>query len=377
MRPTKQQHLDRTRTPKRILALDGGGIRGILTLEYLGVIEEMLRKRSGADLLLCDYFDLIGGTSTGSIIAAALACGLSVDQLKRLYGEIGTSVFKEKFWRKGLFVPKFPAAPVRQALDAHLGADTPLDGERVRTGLMIMTKRLDTGSPWPLHNHPDARYAREDGRLMLNQIVRASTAAPTYFEPEQIAISTRDGNVVEGAFVDGGVSPFNDPALQLLMVAALHGHGFRWQTGRDKLLLVSVGTGTYRQTFTAEALLAKPPLEQGLRSLQSLMDDCAQVNQGILQWLTCCVTPRTIDRAVQDMKLDSESGPQLATYVRYNVQLESGWLKTELEIDRTQDKLARIAEMDNPSNMDELAAIGRVAAARQVKAEHFPAAFDV
>jgi patatin-like phospholipase/acyl hydrolase len=233
MRPTKQQHLDRTRTPKRILALDGGGIRGILTLEYLGVIEEMLRKRSGADLLLCDYFDLIGGTSTGSIIAAALACGLSVDQLKRLYGEIGTSVFKEKFWRKGLFVPKFPAAPVRQALDAHLGADTPLDGERVRTGLMIMTKRLDTGSPWPLHNHPDARYAREDGRLMLNQIVRASTAAPTYFEPEQIAISTRDGNVVEGAFVDGGVSPFNDPALQLLMVAALHGHGFRWQTGRD------------------------------------------------------------------------------------------------------------------------------------------------
>jgi hypothetical protein len=376
MRPTKQQHLDRTRTPKRILALDGGGIRGILTLEYLAVIEEMLRRRSGADFLLCDYFDLIGGTSTGSIIAAALACGMSVDQLKRLYGEIGTSVFKDKFWRKGLFVPKFPAEPVRHALDAHLGADTSLDSERVRTGLMIMTKRLDTGSPWPLHNHPDARYARQDGRLLLNQVVRASTAAPTYFEPEQIAIATRDGNVVKGAFVDGGVSPFNDPALQLLMVAALHGHGFRWQTGRDKLLLVSVGTGTYRQTFTAEALLAKPPLEQGLRSLQSLMDDCVHVNQGILQWLTRCVTPRTIDRAVQDMKPDSEAGPQLATYARYNVELEAGWLKTELEIDRTHDKLARIAEMDNPSNMNELAAIGKVAAERQVKAEHFPADFD-
>src|SRR3954449_8490215 len=79
MPPTKQQHLDRTTAPKRILSLDGGGIRGILTLEYLDAIEGMLKNRSGReDFLLCDYFDLIGGTSTGSIIAAGLACGMSV-----------------------------------------------------------------------------------------------------------------------------------------------------------------------------------------------------------------------------------------------------------------------------------------------------------
>src|SRR6516165_1075454 len=67
---SKQQHLDRSTGPKRILALDGGGIRGILTLEYLSAIENILRTRSGrGDFLLCDYFDLIGGTSTGSTIA--------------------------------------------------------------------------------------------------------------------------------------------------------------------------------------------------------------------------------------------------------------------------------------------------------------------
>jgi uncharacterized protein len=72
---SKQQLLDRTTAPKRILSLDGGGIRGILTLEYLSAIEGMLKKRSSRDdFLLCDYFDLIGGTSTGSIIAAGLAC---------------------------------------------------------------------------------------------------------------------------------------------------------------------------------------------------------------------------------------------------------------------------------------------------------------
>ena len=375
---TKQQHLDRAKAPKRILALDGGGIRGILTLEYLGVIENMLRKRSGRnDFLLCDYFDLIGGTSTGSIIAAALACGMSVDELRQLYHEIGASAFRGAPWRKGFLVPKYPSGPVQQALDARLGADTTLDSDRIRTGLMIMTKRLDTGSPWPLHNHPDARFAQQDGQLLLTQVVRASTAAPTYFEPEEIAISSRNGTVVAGAFVDGGVSPFNDPALELLMLACLRGYGFRWQKGADKLLLISVGTGTYTRNFKADELLKMVPVEQGLRALQSLMDDCAHVNHALLQWLTNCVTPWTIDRAVEDMKLDSKEGPQVATYARYNVLFETTWLKTEIGIDQPQTNLAKIAEMDNPTNMDELAEIGRLAAKKQVQSEHFPAAFDV
>jgi hypothetical protein len=101
---------------------------------------------------------------------------------------------------------------------------------------MIMTKRLDTGSPWPLNKGGRGNYAAQDGALRLTQIVRASTAAPTYFAPEEIVIHSRDGTAVDGAFVDGGVTPFNDPALQLLMLAALQGHGFCWPTGRDRLL---------------------------------------------------------------------------------------------------------------------------------------------
>lgn len=303
---------------------------------------------------------------------------MSVGEVKDLYRNLGASVFKGSFWRKGLLTPKFPAEPVRKALEDHLGADTTLDSPRIRTGLMVMTKRLDTGSPWPLHNHPGARYHAQDGKLLLIQVVRASTAAPTYVEPEPIATAARDGTVVEeGAFVDGGVSPFYDPALQLLMLAALGGHGFRWQTGKDRLLMVSVGTGTHKQTFSAEKLLGMPAVEQGLRSLQSLMDDCGRMNHAILQWVTNCLTPWTIDSAVGDMKLDSASGPQLATYARYNVLLDQKWLSTEVEIDYGTDKLSKIAEMDDPTNMDELEEIGRLAAARQVKPEHFPAGFDV
>src|SRR6185437_4041885 len=126
------------------------------------------------------YFDLIGGTSTGSIIAAGLACGMSVKAIKALYYGLGTKVFVPT--GLGLVVPKFQTQALQTALDGALGADTTLDSGRILTGLMLMTKRLDTGSPWPLNNGGRGKYAAQDGALRLTQVVRASTAAPTYFE---------------------------------------------------------------------------------------------------------------------------------------------------------------------------------------------------
>jgi hypothetical protein len=107
------------------------------------------------------------------------------------------------------------------------------------------------------------------------------------------------------------------------------------------------------------------------------MDDTARVNHALLQCLTNCVTPWTIDRAVGDMRADSVNGPQLATYARYNVLLEEKWLSTEVKVDYAPHTLAKIAEMDDPSNMNELVKIGRLAAEKQVKGEHFPPNFDV
>ena len=376
MPPTKQQHLDPARAPKRILSLDGGGIRGVLTLEYLEVVEALLRERSeDPNLLLCDYFDLIGGTSTGSIIAAGLACGMPVKDIKKLYYDLGAQVFVPT--GLGLVASKFQAGPLQKALDQALGADTTLDGDKIRTGLMVMTKRLDTGSPWPLNNSGGGRYAAQDGALRLTQVVRASTAAPTYFEPERIQISSRDGSVVDGEFVDGGVSPFNDPALQLLMLAALEGHGFSWPTGKNQLLIISIGTGTFRPPPKSPGLLVPVAGVLGARALLSLMDDCARSNQAMLQWLTDCLTPWQIDRAVGDMKLDSRSGPQLATYARYNVLLEEGWLSSTLKVEVSQERLGALRKMDKPANMQGLAEIGRTAAQLQVKREHFPPAFDL
>ena len=236
---------------------------------------------------------------------------------------------------------------------------------------MIMTKRLDTGSPWPLNNGGRGKFAVQDGGLRLTQPVRASMAAPTYFAPEQIAIHARDGSVVDGAFIDGGLTPFNDPALQLLMLATVEGHGFCWPTGKDRLLIVSVGAGQYKRQRSATAIVGEPAALQGLFALASLMDDCERVNHATLQWLTKCLTPWVIDRAVGDMKLDSQRGPQLATYARYNAILEQAWLKTELGVDLASDKLQQIRKMDEPSNMDDLVDLGRTRRGKAGQARPF------
>src|SRR5687767_12362413 len=94
--PTFEEHF-RPGGQKKILALDGGGIRGALTLGYLKKIETILReKENNQQLVLSDYFDLIGGTSTGAIIAAALAIGKSVDEIADLYMRLGAVIFGEK-----------------------------------------------------------------------------------------------------------------------------------------------------------------------------------------------------------------------------------------------------------------------------------------
>src|SRR5690554_6017135 len=77
--------------PKKLLALDGGGIRGLITVEVLAELERMLRRKLGAgsDFVLADYFDYVAGTSTGAIIAAAIASGMSVDTIRQFYRENG------------------------------------------------------------------------------------------------------------------------------------------------------------------------------------------------------------------------------------------------------------------------------------------------
>ncbi|HXE42346.1 MAG TPA: patatin-like phospholipase family protein, partial [Candidatus Baltobacteraceae bacterium] len=84
---------------KRILALDGGGIRGVFTLQILARIEELFQKeQNNPKLVLADVFDLIAGTSTGAIIAAFLSWGLPVREIEKLYIDHSPTMFAKGRW---------------------------------------------------------------------------------------------------------------------------------------------------------------------------------------------------------------------------------------------------------------------------------------
>jgi hypothetical protein len=85
--------------PKRLLALDGGGIRGHLTLQVLAALEDLLREQSGADerFVLADWFDYVAGTSTGAVLAAGIARGMRVHEIADLYDRLGADMFKKPF----------------------------------------------------------------------------------------------------------------------------------------------------------------------------------------------------------------------------------------------------------------------------------------
>ncbi len=379
---TRDEHLFGT-GPKRILALDGGGIRGILTLGYLKRLEDMLRARYGGDpdFRLSDYFDLIGGTSTGSIIATGLAMGFSVERLQAIYRTLAGEVFKKPLLSLGLFSAKFPEEPLIEALTEHFGDHT-LGSEELKTGVMIMTKRFDTGSPWVIHNNPRSKYfnpphldhtALPNRDFLLRQVVRASTAAPHYFQPERFPVAQG----VDGAFVDGGVSAFNNPSLQLFMMATLKGFGYNWPVGVTKLLLVSVGTGYQKAKLTADEVLGMPAVQLAGMSLLGLMSECDWLGQTLLQWMSDSPTAIPINSEIGDLSDDLLGGRKLLSYLRYNVRFDPAWLKEKIGVEIDDKSVKSLTAMDQPKNIDLLANLGTTAAAVQMKESHLPKAFDI
>ena len=362
--------------PKRLLALDGGGIRGLISLGYLACIEAELRRRYDApDLVLSDYFDLIGGTSTGAIIASALALGWPVEKIHNMYLTLGRDAFRpRKSWLgpvSKLVSAKFDDKAVAALLRDSLG-DRALGSPDLRVGLMVVAKRADTASVWVLVNIPGHKYFAENKDLKLWEVVRASTAAPTYFKPQWISDV---GGGESGVFLDGGVSMHNNPALQLLMVATLEGFALRWPLGDENLLLCSVGTGAFTAAPNKKAMKRYSNLHWLALAAVQLMGDASELNQTVLQWMSRSPMARPIDTQIDRLTGD-QLGPQpLITYLRYNVDLEQRAL-LDVGLDYSSDRVSSLCGMSEVKNIAELDKIGKAAAKAQVKDEHFPLAFD-
>ena len=376
-RPTFHDKLQRSAT-KRLLSLDGGGIRGLITIEILASIEKMLREESGKpDLVLADYFDYIAGTSTGAMIATCLSLGMTVAKVRTFYVANGEAMFD-----KALLLRRFRykyeddklAAMLQQVIKDESGEPThPVLGTgALRTLLLVVMRNATTDSPWPISNNPHATFNARDRddcnlQLPLWQLLRASTAAPVYFPPEEVRVGHQTF-----LFVDGGVTMYNNPSFLLFRMATMGAYRLGWPVGPDKMLLVSVGTGA-SPNANANLDPSDMNLLYNASSIPSALMYAALNEQDML-----C---RVFGACRHGASLDSEIGtlidvpgipglgdvPKLFSYARYNAELSARGL-TALGLPHIDP--THVQKLDSIDYIDDLRAVGHAAAA-EVDRGHF------
>lgn len=374
-----------TERPRKLLALDGGGIRGVLTLEILAEMERQLAAETGV-ARLGDYFDYIGGTSTGSIIAAGLAIGMSAQELLDFYEKFGRQMFEPTalFERITSLVSSLyqdePLAAKLKEIFHEVGDQTKpadLTTKRLRSLLLVVTRNMSTDSAWPISTNPFAKYnelSRPDCnlRIPLWQLVRASTAAPVFFPPEVLRWDPSDPKKTF-VFVDGGITPYNNPAFLLYRMATQPAYRLNWKTGEQNLLIISVGTGNAPSNTSATSR----NVVGNLQHLPSELMAGIQVDQDInCRTFGRCVHGAEIDREIGSMVLSEEEEQAGANgqgrffrYARYNADLSQKGIDA---LGFAGVSSAAVQQLDAVDQIGNLRKIGAAVAQRELNVKkHF------
>ncbi len=219
----------------RILSIDGGGIRGVIPAMIMAEIEKRTQKP------IVELFDLVAGTSTGGILAlgAVKPAGkgkkakpqYKAGDMIGLYETEGARIFYRSPWRAirtvgGALDEKYPTEGVESVLEEYFG-DTMLS--EALTNVMVTSYEIEQRAPFFFKSTKAKLNASDD--YLMRQAARATSAAPSYFEPVQIRKKT-----ATKAFVDGGVVA-NNPAMCAYVEAR------KMFPGTENILVVSLGTG--------------------------------------------------------------------------------------------------------------------------------------
>ncbi len=204
---------------KVAIAVDGGGMRGLMVTQALAVLEDTLQKPAH------EIFNLAVGTSTGSVISAGIAMGLSAEQMARLYQQLGHDIFPYSLRR--LLFPltryRFPIEPLSNALITYFGETRMGDLWRNRQPIDLVITAYDLHENRTRFIKP---WKKEYENWFIADAVRASCTVPTYFP------------VLENRYIDGGVGSYGNPCY----VAAYEAREcLEWDP--RETTLISIGTG--------------------------------------------------------------------------------------------------------------------------------------
>lgn len=225
----------------RILCIDGGGIRGLISALVIAEIERRLEAR-GRSGRLADCFHLFAGTSTGGLIALALTRPEPVPgpELARFYIEDGPKIFHRNLWHElatgwGWWGPKYSDAALRETIQRRIGETRLADSSR---DLLVTSYDMTERQPfffkrWKARQDPDWNWPVLDAAL-------STAAAPTYFPSHGLA---------GRALVDGGVFAAN-PTVAAIAEALGRNNDPPARLSPEELLVVSIGTGEFNTGFS-------------------------------------------------------------------------------------------------------------------------------
>lgn len=231
-----------TQGPKErhVLALDGGGVRGILSLHILAAFERQAGKPA------FELFDMFAGTSTGAIIAALLAYGrLTAEEILAEYDRMVGRIFDRDprhYFARGLLQRRiYDRQAALETLDYYFGRRTlrrmPVRSDGEPQALLVTTHDLVRNEELFLSNYPFRSGQPNFGRTwkIRDAVAASALSAPWYFGP------------YEGRFVDGGVTVFNCPARQAAVEAL--DYCARPLFSRGRTAVWSIGSGTFDEPY--------------------------------------------------------------------------------------------------------------------------------
>ncbi len=327
------------RPGRRVLSVSGGGLLGVIPAAMLARWEALGRQVHGDGYRLSDSFDLVGGTSTGAIIATAVALGLPAQRIVDFYLVDAPRGFRRRRTAIAGLHPCFDSA----RLHDYFARAT--EGRRLRSAdlacdLAVVVKSLGDGCPTLLSSHETTAThclgaAVAHVPLLLSDVLRATTAAPGLFRPKRLAIGPNGSDV---ACVDGGISPYNDPA-ELLWAHT--------RPGTPSVCVTALGTGAGRWKVKTERAMRATPLTLGLGAMRSMITD-------------------NVFHTDTVMREAAARSPDTLAYRRLDLPLEAEVLE-ELGFPTTRDRLRQMRNYASSAGKAALFGVAQVAAERWIR----------
>lgn len=258
-------------TRYRILALDGGGIRGIITAHWLKNLEEMLGSPVG------DHFDLVAGTSTGSILACGVAMRIPAADIVQMYRQYGREVFPSsasRLWSRlgrtlsqGVSAPKYDDKGLERVLRRQFG-DKRFGDLPSKSPILLVTTYNTLTRQAIVFKSSRNRY----DNLPIWEAAKASSSAPTYF-PAHVT------GVLGAAMplIDGGVVANNPTACAIAEGVRENSQRTRGKVPLERFVVASLGTGHNTRPITAAEAREWGAVEWAIPVIDVLMDGNSDV----------------------------------------------------------------------------------------------------